>query len=412
MKNTFITNCTLSSGDNAVNFKALIDYDIILGYPWLKKHGVSINCKTDTLSFEAHHCTHPPITIKTCLEPVRKLFGAYSEPASRSPETRSEARSEAHLGPAHHPLKARSAEPTSRLPEACSAGSDRCSPKACSEAHSEAHSGPAFGNRSEPIPNRTKEARSGPARWPPKVRPVRKAHCSPEVHSGPANRQFGNRSEPILNNAKLAMTKEPELDICMIGAAAFITDAKKKLEGQVFSARMKEVDELLAWHQWNKGKELSIANINTEADLLSESELRNLVPEEYHDLLDVFKKKKLKQLPPHRSYDHQIKLESTASLGRCPLYSISPYKLQRVKEYIKENLEKGFITPSSAPYASPILFVQKKDKGLRFCVDYQKLNSLSKKSPYPIPLIQEIMAQLTGKKYFSRFDIVAAFNNL
>ena len=208
------------------------------------------------------------------------------------------------------------------------------------------------------------------------------------------------------------MTKEPELDICMIGAAAFMTDAKKKLEGQVFSASIKEVDELLAWHQRNEGRELSIANLNTEADFLSECELKTLVPEEYHDLLDVFKRKKLEQLPPHRSYDHQIELESTASLGNCPLYSMSPYKLQKVKEYIKENLEKGFITPSSAPYASPILFVQKKDEGLNFCVDYRKLNSLSKKNSYSIPLMQEIMAQLTGKKYFSRFNIVAAFNNL
>ena len=146
----------------------------------------------------------------------------------------------------------------------------------------------------------------------------------------------------------------------------------------VFSTSMKEVDELIAWHARHKGQELSIANINAEADLISESELRKLVPEEYHNLLEVFKKKKLEKLPPHRPYDHQIKLDITASLGTCPLYSMSPFKLQKVKEYIKENLEKGFITPSSASYTSPILFVQKKDGGLRFCMDYWKLNSLSK----------------------------------
>ena len=59
-----------------------------------------------------------------------------------------------------------------------------------------------------------------------------------------------------------------------------------------------------------------------------------------------------------------------------------------------------------------MLFVAKPNGGLRFCVDYRKLNALSKKNPYPIPLIQEIMAQLAGKKYFSRFDIISAFNNL
>ena len=91
---------------------------------------------------------------------------------------------------------------------------------------------------------------------------------------------------------------------------------------------------------------------------------------------------------------------------------MSLFKLQKVKEYLEENLAKGFIVPSSAQYASPVLFVAKPNRGLRFCVDYRKLNILSKKNPYPIPLIQEIIAQLAGKKYFSRFDIISAFNNL
>ena len=59
-----------------------------------------------------------------------------------------------------------------------------------------------------------------------------------------------------------------------------------------------------------------------------------------------------------------------------------------------------------------MLFVTKPNGGLRFCGDYRKLNALSKKNPYLIPLIQDIMAQLAGKKYLSRFDIISAFNNL
>ena len=49
---------------------------------------------------------------------------------------------------------------------------------------------------------------------------------------------------------------------------------------------------------------------------------------------------------------------------------MSPHKLQKVKEYLDKNLAKGFIEPSSSSYASPILFVLKKNGGLRFCVDY------------------------------------------
>jgi len=203
-----------------------------------------------------------------------------------------------------------------------------------------------------------------------------------------------------------------KIDICMIEAAAFLTNTLTKHNGRVFAASIKEINELLSWQKRHSGQELTISNINDEVDPTNEMNLKELIPKEYHDLMNVFKEKKLNELPSHRSYDHRIEVEQPIELSTCPLYSMSPYKLQKVKEYIEENLSKEFICPSSASYASPILFVQKKDEGMRFCVDYRKLNSLSKKNPYSIPLIQEIMAQLIGKKYFSRFDIVAAFNNL
>jgi hypothetical protein len=91
---------------------------------------------------------------------------------------------------------------------------------------------------------------------------------------------------------------------------------------------------------------------------------------------------------------------------------MSGYKLQKVKEYLTEHLKKGFITPSKAPYASPILFAEKKDGSLRFCVDYRKLNALTKRDRYPIPLIDEVLARVQGSKYLTRLDIIAAFNKL
>jgi hypothetical protein len=73
---------------------------------------------------------------------------------------------------------------------------------------------------------------------------------------------------------------------------------------------------------------------------------------------------------------------------------MSEYKLQKVKEYLTANLKKGFITPNKAPYASPILFAEKSDGGLRFCVDYRKLNALTKRDRYPIALIDEALARV------------------
>ena len=91
---------------------------------------------------------------------------------------------------------------------------------------------------------------------------------------------------------------------------------------------------------------------------------------------------------------------------------MSQFKLEKTKEYLEENLRKGFITPSNAPYASPILFAQKSNGDLQFCIDYQKLNALTKKDWYLLPLIDETLAQMSGCKFITKFDIIAAFNKL
>ena len=74
---------------------------------------------------------------------------------------------------------------------------------------------------------------------------------------------------------------------------------------------------------------------------------------------------------------------------------MSTEELVIVKSYLKENLKKGFIKASSSPFASPVLFVKKADRSLRFCVNYRKLNVLTKKDRYPLPLINETLAQLS-----------------
>ena len=80
----------------------------------------------------------------------------------------------------------------------------------------------------------------------------------------------------------------------------------------------------------------------------------------HHEFLDVFDRSKADELPPHRSYDHKIELEGEGQPPKSRLYPMFEYKLQKVKEYLTENLKKGFITPSKAPYASPILLLRRR----------------------------------------------------
>ena len=91
---------------------------------------------------------------------------------------------------------------------------------------------------------------------------------------------------------------------------------------------------------------------------------------------------------------------------------MSSKELELCKKYINDNLSKGFITVSMAPYQSPVLFVQKPGGGLRFCVDYQRLNALTKKDRYPLPLIDETLAQITGAEILTKIDIRHVFNRI
>ena len=88
---------------------------------------------------------------------------------------------------------------------------------------------------------------------------------------------------------------------------------------------------------------------------------------------------------------------------------MSPKKLDAVKRYLNSHLAKGFIQASSASYSSPVLFVKKPGGGIQFCVDYRRLNAITKKDRYPIPLIEETLTQLEGAKYFTKIDIRQAF---
>ena len=136
------------------------------------------------------------------------------------------------------------------------------------------------------------------------------------------------------------------------------------------------------------------------------------LPEEYHEFLDVFSKKEANQLPPHRPYDHKVPLKPGSSPPYQQMYGMSQAELQVAKQYIEENLDKGFIRASSSPAAAPILFVKKPGGGLRLCVDYRKLNELTEKDRYPLPLIKETLSRVCRAKIFSKIDIIAAFNRL
>src|ERR1700752_3098386 len=86
---------------------------------------------------------------------------------------------------------------------------------------------------------------------------------------------------------------------------------------------------------------------------------------------------------------------------------------QKENEIIKAELEKmlaqGAIRPSSSPWASPVVLVKKKDGKIRFCVDYRKLNDVTKKDKYPLFKIDEIMDHVSKAKWFTTMDLASGY---
>ena len=134
------------------------------------------------------------------------------------------------------------------------------------------------------------------------------------------------------------------------------------------------------------------------------------LPPEYQDFASVFDKKEASQLPPYRAIDHEIPLESGKQPPWKLLYSMSQNELEALQVFLKENLEKGFIRPSSSPARAPVLFVKKKDGTLRLCVDYRGLNEITVKNRYPLPLIEETLDRIGKAKIYTKLDMRGAYN--
>ena len=138
-----------------------------------------------------------------------------------------------------------------------------------------------------------------------------------------------------------------------------------------------------------------------------------LVPDYLHDYRDVFEKKDFDELPPSRPWDHAIELVSGAEHRlNCKVYPLSRDEQVQLDAFLEEQLRTGRIRPSKSPMASPFFFVKKKDGTLRPVQDYRKLNELTVKNRYPLPLISDLLDALQNARYFTKLDVRWGYNNV
>ena len=140
------------------------------------------------------------------------------------------------------------------------------------------------------------------------------------------------------------------------------------------------------------------------AKLAETPDLSNILSE-YHEFANVFSMTKAEILPPHRPYDLKINLEEGAQPPVGPIYSLSASEQEALKEFIEENLNMGFIRPTSSSHGAPVLFVKKKDSSLCLCVNFRGLNCISKKDRYPLPLISDLLDSPHKAQVYSKINL-------
>ena len=322
-------------------------YPLILGKPWMRKHSIILDISCDKLIFCPGHCQHPgslPAAVNTPIE--------------------------SHLSTS---MYFRTSATMPSVPHVDNPTTSSTAPAKPQNVHTKV--------KNSKKSNAIKTPQAIPGMQPMYQGVSKLVDKEREKYVIPAKCILKPATVPK-PKVELADETKP-INLAFIGGAPF-----------TYLAKQKDV------------KSMRDIEYQLEKATKTPTDPKTMVPEEYHEFLDVFSKEASDTLSEHSKYDHRIRfLKGYKNHGNSPFWAISEPKLQFVKKFMEEHLKKRFIKVSGACYSSSIMLAVKPGGDVWFCVDYRRLNKLTVKDAYLIPLIKETLAQLKNAKVFMKINI-------
>jgi len=137
------------------------------------------------------------------------------------------------------------------------------------------------------------------------------------------------------------------------------------------------------------------------------------VPGIYHQFAKILSKEESKRYPPKRAWDHAIEFKKDAPEAiDCKVYPMNRIEDKAVQKFLWDKLEKGYIRESKLPFASSFFFMRKKDGKLRPVQDYWKINVITICNQYPLPLIADLIQDLSNAHIYMKLDVHWGYNNV
>ncbi|WVZ89345.1 hypothetical protein U9M48_035766 [Paspalum notatum var. saurae] len=161
-------------------------------------------------------------------------------------------------------------------------------------------------------------------------------------------------------------------------------------------------DRRILWAGLDRPPKATLQSITAAGDNLLDSLL--------HQFAAVFAEPNC--LPPHCAISHRIRLQpGTAAVAVRP-YRYAHIQKDELERQCTDMMHQGVIRPSSSAFSSPALLVRKHDGSWCMCIDYRALNAKTIKDKYPIPVVEELLDELRGAKFFTKLDLRSGYHQV